>query len=74
MKSTLKIVLAPCNKVNYYGLEVDENCNSNEKQQDTYLDPAKAFFVFSIIYNNEEFVADKFGDESILRESNYYGT
>ena len=52
---------------------MDENCNSNEKEQERYVDPANAFFVFSIIYNNEEFVADKYGDNSILRESNYYG-
>ena len=52
---------------------MDENCNSNEKQQEKYLDPLNYSFLFSMIYNNEEFVADKYGDESILRESNFVG-
>ena len=53
---------------------MDDECDSNEIEQYKYLDPHNWFFAFTMIYNNEEFVADKYGDQSILREANYLAT
>ena len=53
---------------------MEENCSSNSEEQLKYLDPLNQSFFFSLVYNNENFVADKYGDESIMREANYVGT
>ena len=64
--SFLRFELISCDKVTQYGLEVDEQCNRNETQSNyQYLNPYNKTYSFITLYNNEEFVADQYGDQSI---------
>ena len=67
----MKLGFIPCDKVDNFLYEIDEECIADEKEQLAYLDLNKRYgFIGTFLYYNyEKFEADKFGEASIIKES-----
>ena len=63
----MSISLTPCNLLDRYGLEVNEQCITDTDKQKDHL--AKKYYYPQLIYNYEVFDPEKYNDAAILKQS-----
>ena len=69
--SSLRINFSPCDKINKFGYEIDDECIADEEKQLEYLDLNARYGYIGVYlyYNYESFIADKYDGQSIQKVS-----
>ena len=69
--TSLRINFSPCDKIDRFGYEVEDQCIADEKEQKKYLDLNKLYGYIStfLFFNYETFESDKYDDEAIQKVS-----
>ena len=59
----MSISLTPCDKVENFGFQIDEQCIADRNEQNEYL--AKKYYYTQLIYNYETFDPEKYNEAAI---------